>query len=186
MNSEKELVIDALAESGNACSPPPDWQERVWRQLEAETPPVLASRKPWWVVAGISGGIGAALSFAIAFFLLRAGDSPVQYQPSAESRAEVEQVRKFLIEEAQELAEMKQEVNAAIAAAQALSEEARTQAMQTKLAEAALELVRLKRRVAAQVQFKARRAMSAKKAKKRADKKKFNKCVNASDPLCGL
>ncbi len=65
-------------------------------------------------------------------------------------------------------------------------EEIRELAGQKAIAETALELLKLKRRAEAYTVRRTAQAKAAVRAKKRAERRKYNKCANSADPLCGL
>ncbi len=65
-------------------------------------------------------------------------------------------------------------------------EESRELAGQKAIAETALELLKLKRRAEVYTQRRTAQAKAAARAKKKAERRKYNKCANSADPLCGL
>lgn len=158
-------------------------QQRLAKEMELKV--MEAKRKkPAWIIAAIGAVVLVA---GVGFFIKNQSDNRAEAKAAEEAQA---------IATAEAKAEIRK---LAVASAQLdLDTAANDEAFKKALADVAAANT-AEERAAATKNMKARKAEAARladlrksqakaaaKAKRKADKKKFNKCANSSDPLCGL
>ncbi len=176
-------VIETIANSGEGLLPPATWQQAVRREIKR---PVVIVERP-----------RAAFYALTSLLAMSAVTIALLWAARIDHRATAKRDKLAMLDALKELEEQINQAQLDIDMAQARMDEAFRQLEAAKSAEekalaiasrkqAQMQLMASRQRMQELREQGLRKEARQKKAKSKRQKEAINKCINSSDPLCGL